>query len=94
MGLARRPAIANRLTRRSACDDVAEEEDFTTEAQRAPRSAGQDLLEGCPHLIAFRNSVSIRGSCLRMDEQREEPLEPPKKRASSGIPKKTSVPLW
>jgi hypothetical protein len=32
---------AKRLTRRRACDEVAEEEDFTTETQRAPRSAGE-----------------------------------------------------
>src|SRR5258705_85579 len=58
--------------------------------------AEEDLLEGFPRLIAFGNSVSVRGSCLRMDVQREEPLEPPKS-ACSGIPKKTfvlSVPLW
>src|SRR5260370_862762 len=33
------PPSQTASTRRSACDEVAEEEDFTTEAQRAPRSA-------------------------------------------------------
>jgi hypothetical protein len=91
-GLARRAAIANRLTSRSACDEVAEEEDFTTESTKICRGE-EGLLSGCPRLIAFGNSASVRGNGLRMDVlQRKSRATPePPGSVSSGTPKETSV---
>jgi len=50
------------------------------------------LLSGCPRLIAFGDSASVRGNCLRMDVlQREEPRNARTTGESLGTPKETSV---
>ncbi len=76
MGLACRAAIADRLNPPKRVRRGRGGRRFHhrgTESTKICR--GEDgLLSGCPRLIAFGDSASVRGNCLRMDVlQREEP---------------------
>jgi hypothetical protein len=75
MGFARRAAIANRLNPPKRVRRGRGGRRFHhrgTESTKICRGE-EGLLSGCPRLIAFGDSASVRGNCLRMDVlQREE----------------------
>jgi hypothetical protein len=76
MGLARRAAIANRFNppkRMRRGRGGRRIHHRGTESTKICR-VEEGLLSGCQRLIAFGDSASVRGNCLRMDVlQREEP---------------------
>src|SRR4029077_452145 len=92
MGLARRAAIADRLNPPKRVRRGRGGRRFHhrgTESTKICRGE-EGLLSGCPRLIAFGDSASIRGNCLRMDVlQREEPRKRPNHRgACPWVPQK------
>ena len=94
MGLARRAAIANRLNPPKRVRRGRGGRRFHHRGAESTKicRGEEGLLSGCPRLIAFGDSASVRGNCLRMDVlQREEPRNARTTGESLGTPKETSV---